>query len=64
MKSCKVSPKLRIYVRSKGRKCRTFQTKDEEEWFEYVSLLQGLCKEKGSSTKTKQELTKQDLKLK
>ncbi|WAR26679.1 PLEK-like protein [Mya arenaria] len=35
--------KLRIYLRTKGGKCRTFQTKDEGEWFEYASLLQTLC---------------------
>lgn len=37
------SSKLRIYIRTKGGKCRTFQTKDEDEWFEYMSLLQTLC---------------------
>ncbi|KAH3819609.1 pleckstrin-like [Dreissena polymorpha] len=44
--------KLRVYVRSKGGKCRTFQTKDSDEWFEYVSTLQSLCQARPSSAKS------------
>ena len=43
MRDPKASPKLRVYVRSRGKKCRTFQAKDEEEWFEYFNLLKSLC---------------------
>ncbi|XP_053377974.1 pleckstrin-like [Mercenaria mercenaria] len=47
------SGKLRFYVRTKGGKCRTFQTKDDEEWFEYISLLQTLCLAGSSAAKSK-----------
>ena len=47
------SSKLRLYIRSKGGKCRTFQTKDEEEWYEYIHLLQPLCTAKPSEKPNK-----------
>lgn len=60
-KEAKASPKLRVYVRSRGKKCRTFQAKDEEEWFEYFSLLHSLCGMKKPDIKEKEEVDKDEV---
>ena len=61
VKDPKASPKLRVYVRSRGKKCRTFQAKDEEEWFEYFNLLKSLCgMKKLSESKEKDGMSKKE----
>ena len=59
-KEPKVSPKLRVYLRSRGKKCRTFQTKDEDEWHEYFSLLNSLCGVKKLEVKEKAAMKKEN----
>ncbi|KAK3587575.1 hypothetical protein CHS0354_004867 [Potamilus streckersoni] len=35
--------KKRVYLKVRGKKCLVFQAKDEEEWYELISLLFPLC---------------------
>ena len=64
VKEPKVSPKLRIYLRSRGKKCRAFQTKDEEEWHEYFSLFNTLCGAKKLDMKEKAVTKKENIREK
>lgn len=60
LKEPKVSPKLRVYLRSRGKKCRTFQTKDEDEWHEYFTLMYNLCGMKKTEVKEKEVMNKEN----